>query len=139
MQQSVVRVHWSFWILGAAALVFNLLGCVNFISQMNADFVARMPDAYRSMIETRPQWATAAFAIAVFGGALGCGLLLLRKSVAYPVFVVSLLGAIGVQLPVLGMAGFPVEAHVGWAVQVLVTGFMIWYARRARHKGWVSR
>jgi hypothetical protein len=45
-------------------------------------------------MEATPAWATAAYAIAVNIGVLACILLLLRKSVAFPLFVVSLLGAL---------------------------------------------
>lgn len=60
---------------------------------MSADAVATLPDLYRTVIESRPAWATA-FGAAVFGGAPGCILLLLRKSAAYAVFILSLPGAI---------------------------------------------
>lgn len=53
-----------------------------------------MHESYRAIIEGRPAWATGAFAIAVLGGALGCLLLLLRKSAAYYLFIASLLDAI---------------------------------------------
>ena len=77
--ENVGGVHWSFWAIGAVALIFSGLGCMNFLSQMNAETVAAMPESYRAIVEARPAWATGAFAIAVFGGALG-GLLLLVRS-----------------------------------------------------------
>jgi hypothetical protein len=117
-------VHWSFWVIGAIGLVFNLMGCMNFISQMNADMVASMPEAYRAIVESRTVWGTGVFAIAVFGGALGCLLLLLRKSAAFYVFIVSLVGAIAAQIPLVSMAGFPV-------------GALTWYSTRVERKGWI--
>lgn len=132
------RVHWSFWVVAALGLVFNLAGGVNFVSQMNPNIVDAMPEAYRTIVESRPAWATVAFAIAVFGGALGCLLLLLRKSVAYYVFVVSLIGAVAAQVPLLGMADFPVAALIGGLVQLVVTAFLIWYAKWAQSKGWIN-
>jgi uncharacterized membrane protein len=131
------RVHWSFWVIGALALVFNLLGCMNYISQMNADMVADMPEVYRAIVESRPAWATAAFAIAVFGGVLGAILLLLRKPVAVYVFIASLIGAAVAQLPLLGMSGLPAPALIGGLVQVVFTLFLIWYAKRAKQKNWI--
>ena len=62
-------VHWGFWIIGAVALIWNVLGVLNFFSQMNPDAVAAMPESVRTTIEARPAWATGTFAIAVFGGA----------------------------------------------------------------------
>jgi len=130
-------VHWSFWVIGAIGLVFNLMGCMNFISQMNADMVSSMPEAYRAIVASRPAWGTGSFAIAVFGGALGCLLLLLRKSAAFYVFIASLVGAIAAQIPLVGMADFPVEALVGGLSQVVMGAFLIWYSTRVERKGWI--
>ncbi len=135
---SVNKVHWSFWVIGAVGLIFNLMGCINFFSQMIADMVASMPEAYRAIVESRPLWATGAFAIAVFGGALGGLLLLLRKSAAYYVFIASLLGAVAAQIPFLGMVDFPVEALIGGLMQLVVGAFLIWYSKWAERKGWIS-
>lgn len=136
--KSVSRVHWSFWVIGAVGLIFNLMGCINFFSQLNVDMVASMPEAYRALVESRPSWATGAFAIAVFGGALGGLLLLLRKSAAYYVFIASLLGAVAAQIPFLGMVDFPVEALIGGLMQLVVGAFLIWYSKLAERKGWIS-
>jgi hypothetical protein len=130
-------VRWTFWLIGTIGFVFNLMGCINFISQMNADMVASMPEAYRAIVESRPAWGTVAFAIAVFGGALGCLLLLLRKSVAFYVFIASLVGAVVAQIPLVGMAGFPVEALIGGLSQVVIGALLIWYSKRAERKGWI--
>jgi len=96
---------------------------MNFLSQMNAETVAARPESYRAIVEARPAWATAAFAIAVFGGALGGVLLLVRRSAAYYVFIASLLGAVGAQIPVLGVADFPFEAMIGGLMQLVVGRF----------------
>lgn len=93
-EKTVASVHWSFWLIGAFALLWNVMGAMNYLGQMNAEMVAAYPETHRAIIEGRPAWATAAFAIAVFGGALGCLLLLLRKSVAYYLFIASLVGVI---------------------------------------------
>ena len=137
-KQAVAGVHWSFWGIGAAGLIFNLLGCMNYISQMNAEVVASMPDVYRAIVEARPAWGTGAFAIAVFGGSLGCLLLLLKKSVAFHVFVVALIATVMAQIPFLGMAGFPAQAWIGGLSQLIVGAFLVWYAKTSASKGWIS-
>ncbi|MCH9016029.1 MAG: hypothetical protein IH877_10130, partial [Gemmatimonadetes bacterium] len=78
--KAVGSVHWSFWLIGAVMLIWNVMGCINFFVQINPDALASYPESHRAIIEGRPAWATGAFAVAVFGGALGCLLLLLRKS-----------------------------------------------------------
>jgi hypothetical protein len=137
-EKTIVGVHWSFWVIGAVGLIFNLIGCMNFVSQMNAENVASMPDVYRAIVESRPAWGTGAFAVAVFGGSLGCLLLLLRKSVAVYLFIVALVGAVVAQIPFLGMADFPIAAWIGWLSQLVVGAFLIWYSKRIERKGWIS-
>jgi hypothetical protein len=139
--ETVVGVHWRFWAIGAVTLIYNIAGVINFFTQMNADAVAAMPGLYRAIIEGRPAWATGAFAVAVFGGALGCLLLLLRKSAAYYVFIASLLGAIVTMIHTLGMGDSdfgPVGAVIGNLVQLVVTAFLIWHSKQAESKGWIS-
>ena len=131
-------VHWSFWVLGAIGLLFNVMGCINFLSQTSAESVDGMPEAYRAIVESRPAWATAAFAVAVLGGAIGALMLLLRKSSAHYVFIASLLGAVAAQVPLLGMSDFPIGVLVGGLMQVVVSAFLAWYARWADRKGWIG-
>ena len=141
--EDVGGVHWSFWAIGAAALIWNLMGVINFLMQMNADVLAAMPESHRAIIEGRPAWATGGFAIAVFGGALGCLLLLLRKSAAYYLFIASLLGVIVTMTHTLGIAGStidfsPFEILLMILMPLVVAAFLIWYSKQARSKGWIS-
>ena len=122
--KKVGGVHWSFWIIGAVAL-------------------AAMPEAQRAIIEGRHAWATGAFAIAVFGGALGSLLLLLRKSAAFYLFIASLLGMLVHMIPYLGMAGStidfgPFEISMYILMPLVVAAFLIWYSKHAKSKGWIS-
>ena len=48
------RPHWSFWVIGIIALVWHIMGSMNFVMQMNRSAVAGMPEAYRAVIESRP-------------------------------------------------------------------------------------
>src|SRR5207245_9547308 len=141
--ESVGGVHWSFWIIGAVALIWNVMGVIKFFAQTNADALAAMPKAQRAIIEGRPAWATGAFAIAVFGGALGCLLLLLRKSAAYYLFIASLLGVIVQLIHTLGIAGStidfsPFEVLMIILMPPVVAAFLIWYSKWAESKGWIS-
>ena len=141
--KTVGGVHWSFWVIGAVALIWNVMGAINLFVQMNAGAPAAMPEAQRAIIEGRPAWATGAFAIAVFGGALGCLLLLLRKSAAYYLFIASLLGMIVHMIPYLGMAGStidfgPFEISMYILMPLVVAAFLIWYSKLAERKSWIS-
>jgi hypothetical protein len=138
--ERVSAVHWSFWAISAVALVWNLMGVINFFMQMNPDMVAAYRDSERAIIEGRPVWATGSFVIAVFGGALGSILLLLRKSVAYYLFIASLVGVVVTMIHTLGIGiDFGPGEIVGILLMPLVVAaFLIWYSMQAQSKGWVS-
>jgi hypothetical protein len=138
--ERISAVHWSFWAIGAVALVWNVMGVINFFMQMNPDMIAAYRDSERAIIEGRPAWATGAFVIAVFGGALGCILLLLRKLAAYYLFIASLLGVIVTMIYTLGIGvDFSPGEIIGIILMPLVlAAFLIWYSKQAENKGWIS-
>jgi hypothetical protein len=136
------RIHWSFWAVGAVALIWNVMGVMNFFMQMNPDALAAMSESQRAIVASRPPWATGAFAIAVFVGSSGCLLLLLRKSTATYLFVVSLIAMIVHMVPYLGMSGStikfgPLEISMFILMPLAVAAFLTWYAKLARSKGWI--
>ncbi len=139
MTDKAVRVHWSFWAIGAIALIWNVMGAINFVAQMNPDTLAAYRESERAMIEGRPAWATVAFAIAVFGGALGCVLLLLKRSAAFYLFIASLLGVIVTMMHTLGAGiDFGLGEILGIILMPLVlAAFLIWYAKLAESKDWI--
>ncbi len=138
--ENVGGVHWSFWAIGAVALIWNVMGVINFFVQMNPDVLAAYRESERAIIEGRPAWATGGFAIAVFGGALGCLLLLLRKSAAYYLFIASLLGVLVTMIHALGVGiDFSLGEILGIILMPLVVAaFLIWYSKQAESKGWIS-
>ncbi len=130
-------VHWSFWIVGAVALTWNLMSVWNFLGQMNPGSLAAYPEAARTLVEDRPAWSTAAFAIAAFGGGLGCLLLLLRNSAAYYLFIASLIGVIVTTGQTLGSTS-DVPIWMGSLMSVALGAFLIWYSKRSESKGWIN-
>lgn len=44
------RVHWSFWAIGAVALLWNVLGIINFVMQMNPEALAAMTEIGRAHV-----------------------------------------------------------------------------------------
>jgi hypothetical protein len=134
----------SFYIIGIVALIWNLIGVMAYVMQvtMSDAALAALPEEQQAFIQNSPVWVTAAYAIAVNAGALGCVLLLVRQSWAYLVLVVSFAGIViqnlygyfmGGAVDVYGAAG------VGLSVTVLAIGaFLIWYAKGATEKGWLK-
>jgi len=137
--QAATAVHWSFWVIGSVALIWNVMGVVNYFMQMNPDMLEAYREAERAIIQGRPAWATGAFAIAVFGGTLGSLLLLLRKSAATYVFIASLLGVLVTTLHTLGVDyDFSLGEILGTLFIPVVAAFFIWYSKRAQSRGWIN-
>ena len=141
--RTVGVIHWSFWAIGAVALIWNVMGVINFLVQMNAAALDSFPKSHRAIIEGRPAWATVGFAIAVFGGTLGCLMLLLRKSAAYYLFIASLLGVIVTMTHTIGIASSTIdfsafELLMMVLMPLVVVAILIWYSKQAESKGWIS-
>ncbi|MEP2889462.1 hypothetical protein [Tateyamaria sp.] len=129
-----IKPHFSFWVVAALGLFWNLMGCLNYVTQANPEAVAQMPPVYQAIINGRPDWATAGFAIGVFGGAVGCILLLLRKRVALPVFILSGAGVLLMGVFTLSIVGVVPSI----ALSILVAIALLWYASIVRRFGWLS-
>ena len=138
--RAFTRVHWSFWSISAIALIWNVLGSVNFFMQMNPDMLDAYRESERAIIQGRPAWATGAFGIAVIVGALGGLFLLLRKSAATYMFVASLAGVIVTMVHTLGVDYdfTPVELLVMVVMPFVVAALLVWYAKHAEGRGWIS-
>ncbi|MET0580623.1 MAG: hypothetical protein ABWX88_00320 [Pseudoxanthomonas sp.] len=134
----------GFWIVSVLALLWNLLGVAMFFLQINmpAEALAAMPVEQRALYESTPAWVNGAFGVAVFGGALGSLLLLLKKRLALPLLVLSLLGVV-VQMgytylmtPALSVYG--PSGVILPVLLVLIALFLVWFARRSIARGWIA-
>lgn len=113
------------------------MGSINFIMQMNSGMLANYPEAAQSLILSRPLWATIAFAIAVFAGALAEVLLLLKKAAAYYIFIASLLGVIVTNIHTFQVSS-AIDIWVGSLMSLVIAAFLIWYSKLVKRKGWVN-
>lgn len=84
--------HWSFWLVCLVGLVWNAGGGANYLMQTNMEFVNSLPATHQAIIIGRPAWATGGFAVGVFGGAIGCVLLLFVQRISLYFFLISLAG-----------------------------------------------
>lgn len=143
-EESSSKSPRSFLVVAGVGLAWNLLGVAAYVGQvtMDPDALNALPEAERMLFENVPSWATAAFAIAVNGGALGCLLLLLRKAVATPVLIASLLGVlvqmyhsffIANSIEVYGPGGMIMPISV-----LIIAIYLVWYSMDATKKGWIS-
>ena len=93
MTDASVKAPWHVWMIGVFALLFNSIGVFDFVMSMvqGAEYQASagMTPAQMAHYEELPPWMTVVWAVGVFGAFLASILLLLRKKLALPVFVVS--------------------------------------------------
>ena len=134
----------TFWVFGAAALVWNLIGLVMYISSvtMSPEAMAQMTADAQAFYASTPKWATAAFALAVNAGVLGSLFLLLRKAWAVPVFVLSLVSVIAqnvdafVLRDAFGIMG--VNSVIVPSVIFVVAVLLLVYSLSCKDKGWLT-
>jgi len=138
------RAPGWFMVVAAVLLVWNLLGVMAYIAQvtMSPEALAALPEAQRQIYETTPAWATAAFAIAVNGGALGCVLLLLKRNLAGLFLQLSLAGVLVQMFHSFFMSkSFEVFVAGDLVMPVLVIViaiYLVMLAAKARVNRWTS-
>jgi len=136
---------WHLWVVGIVGGLWSAMGVVSFmLTQMKVEAVmSRFPPPQRAYFESFPLWAVAFWAIAVFGGVIGCLLLLLKNRFAFHVLLASVIGSIVVNLGgLLFLGGMEVMAETGGlgftAVPIVVGALLAWYARAMSKKGVLS-
>jgi hypothetical protein len=134
----------SFYAIGILALIWNILGVVQYVMRvtMTDTAIAALSESQQAFIAATPSWALAAFATATNVAVLGCLALLLKKAWAYPLFIVSLLALLvqdfhGYALAD-GMAAFGAGGVVLTALILVITVYLVWYAKQASNKGWIN-
>lgn len=92
----IVAIPSWFKVAAILAVIWNLLGVMAFIGQMSMtpEMLAELPQAEQDLYATTPIWATIAFAIAVFSGALGSVALLMKKTFSYSLFIISFIAVL---------------------------------------------
>ncbi|AZQ58181.1 hypothetical protein EJ994_04915 [Maribacter sp. MJ134] len=144
MTNSMNKPPMWFWIVSALALLWNLAGVMAYLGQayMSIETLEQMSQAERLLYESQPAWVTGAFAVAVWGGALGCIALLLKKKWAKPVFIISLIGILAQMSHSFFMSNnFEVygPGAMIMPIMVLIIGIaLVLLANTAIKKGWLS-
>ena len=82
-----------FMVAAVAALLFMALGCVSYLMHVFAD-PATMPLDQRAAYAAEPAWVTGAYAVAVWVGLAGAILLVLRRRLAEPALLLSLVATL---------------------------------------------
>lgn len=145
LTNSTTRSHsfpiW-FWIAAVLGLAWNIFGVIQFIGSLSATpeslaAVGLTPEQAMVMLGY-PGWMTFAFAVGVFGGLLGCVLLLLKKSLSVPVFLISLIGYVALYVGDITegvFAAIGTSQVVILSIVVIIAVFLLWLSRHFAQKG----
>ena len=123
-----------------ASLLFMLLGCAMYLMHVSADPASLAPDQ-AAAYAAEPMWVTAAFAIAVWVGAAGTVLLVMRRKLAEPLLLVSLIAVLAWFAGLLLVSGLREAMSVNDLIVPIVilalTWTIYWFARHSRQRGWL--
>lgn len=139
---------WHLWAIGTLALLFTAFGAYDYVMSQsgNREYIQAMvepmgvdADAAAAYFSSFPLWADAVWAIGVWAGVGGAVLLLLRRALAYRVWLASLAGlvlsnAYGMVNPIPGMT----DTSMTYATVAVVFAVMLaltLYARSLKDRG----
>ena len=124
-------------IVALLGLLWNLFGVFQYLVTVGV-----VPGADEAAVAAMPSWVTGAFAIAVFGGALGCLGLLMLKRWAKMLLLISLVCVLAMDLwtfALSGLGGTMAGPELGVTIAVvLVAVLLVWLAYRADRSGWLN-
>ena len=136
------RTPRHLWVVGIITLLWNAIGAFDYLMTQtrNAAYMSAFPPEQLAFFYGLPVWVTAAWALAVWGGVLGSVLLLLRRRLAVPVFLVSLVGMAVTTFHNYVLSNaleiFPdTVSKVFTVVIIAITVGLYFYARAMRERG----
>ncbi|WP_299128663.1 hypothetical protein [uncultured Winogradskyella sp.] len=149
MTNSLNKPPIWFWIVSAIALLWNAMGVMVYIGDayITKDMIAQLPERQQAFYTLEmPAWYTACYALAVFCGLLGCIFLLLRKTWAKPMFIISFIAVIGQILhnyvlnniyDKMNLSINTFELSMAIAIPV-VAMLLVLFSRDSARKGWIK-
>jgi hypothetical protein len=137
MTDAPLKTPWHLWLIGVIALLFNAIGVFDFVMNMvqgpkyltSAGMTPDQVAHYQQM----PGWMTAVWAVGVFGAFGASILLLMRRKLALPVFILSLaaflLSLLYTYVLTNGGAIMGRQMAITSAVIAGLLGFFSWYSQ----------
>jgi hypothetical protein len=134
-----------FWAAAGLGLAWNVFGTVQFLGTLSSTpeslAAAGMTPEQAAVMLGYPSWMTIAFGVGVFGGVIGCVLLLLKKKLSVAVFVISLIGYVilyigDITQGVFAALGTP--QIVILSLVVLIAAALLWLSRKFSQSGMLA-
>jgi hypothetical protein len=129
-----------FMVAAVAALLFMGLGCVSYLMHVLAN-PDTLPLDQRAAYAAEPAWVTGAYAVAVWAGLGGAILLLMKRKLAEPVMLVSLIAVLiwfaGLLLVTPLRDAMSANDLLVAIVVTVLTWTVYWFARHSRQRHWI--
>ena len=140
---SLTAPKW-YWTVAGVALVWNLLGCLAFLTELFAQetMMKEWTEEQKQWAKDIPTWIYFFYGIAVATGVAGSAFLLMRKSWAIAAFAISTVAIIiqmGYTMIVAG--GLQIMGPTAAIMPCLVTTLsfvFLWFSFFAKGKGWMA-
>jgi len=132
------EVPWHLWLIGGLSLLFNAMGVISYtMTKLDMLAEAGMTPDQIAFMNAYPAWASAFWALGVWGAFAGSVLLLIRSRYAVPAMVVATIGLVGTTVYNYGLIEVPAAMEAPaldiaiWAV----TLSLLLYVRRMAAAG----
>lgn len=133
MTTGAAKAPWHLWFIGGLTLLFNAMGVVSYtMTKLDMLVEAGMTADQIAFMNAYPAWASAFWALGVWGAFAGSLLLLLRSRFAVPAMVAATIGLVGTTVYNYGLIEVPaaMEAPALDIAIWVVTLSLLLYARR---------
>ena len=143
MTSAPMKSPWHLWLIGVIAVLFNAIGVFDFVMSMaqGAKYQASAgmtPDQI-AHYQQMPGWMMVVWAVGVFGAFGASILLLLRRKLAWPVFVLSLAAFLVSVLHTYVLTnGGAIMGQQMAIVSAVIAGLLVffsWYSRLMAMRG----
>lgn len=141
-----MKTPWHIWLIGVLSLIWNAGGAYDYVmAHYAADtYLAQATPEQQAYYEDFPAWATAFWALGVWGALAGSVLLLARSRFAALAFGVSLIGLMANTTRLFATAGAEAVDLLGqgnliFTAALIVVALGLWLYARAMAQAGVLR
>ena len=142
---TATKPNTGFWIIAIIGLLWNLIGIFFWATEyflMTDEMKAMLPPEQIELMNNAPSWGMWVYAFAVFSATLASLLMVMKKKLCVPIFLLSLISIIFMQgywifiMDTVGTLG--AGAIVMPLIVIAIAVFLYFYSKGAAAKTWLS-
>ncbi len=127
VQKPALKAPWHLFLIGAAALLWSLLGVFDFLATATRfpPYIAQFPEGAEAYWAMFPAWLYAVWGVGVFSSLVGSVLLLKRQALALRVFALSATATVLTTAVSYSRAAPDFDGNRAFAVCIIVVSLLI--------------